>query len=138
MSGVGKNPPASEITPEALYLRRREFMRNAVLFTATSATVGSGLLWLMRGGRAEPKPPGPGGTGPGEPELTIARPSHYSTEEPRTPYRDVTGYNNFYEFGTGKGDPAENARTLRPRPWTVAVEGEVHKPQVVDVDQLLR
>jgi len=55
-----------------------------------------------------------------------------------TPLRDVTSYNNFYEFGTDKGDPAANAGTLRPRPWTVAIEGEVNRPQVVDIDQLIK
>ena len=59
------------------------------------------------------------------------------TEE-LTPYESVTSYNNFYEFGTGKGDPAQNAHTLRPRPWTVAVEGEVNKPQVFDIDDILK
>jgi len=138
MSRLAKDPPASEITPEAAYLRRREFMRNAVLFTATSAAVGGTLLRLMRGGRADSKRDvGAGGADGSEQQLTIAGHSHYSTDELLTPYRDVTGYNNFYEFGTDKGDPAENARTLRPRPWTVSIEGEVHKPQLVDLDQLL-
>ena len=141
MGNLGESPPASEITPEPLYMRRREFMRNAVLFTATSAGVGGSLLWLMRGGRAEPKPTaggsGTGGAGASAPELTIARHSRYSTDELLTPYRDATTYNNFYEFGTDKSDPAENAHTLRPRPWTVSIEGEVHKPQVADIDRLL-
>jgi sulfoxide reductase catalytic subunit YedY len=61
-----------------------------------------------------------------------------STSEPMTPLADVTSYNNFYEFGTEKGDPAANAGTLRPRPWTVAIEGEVKRPQVVEIDQLLK
>jgi methionine sulfoxide reductase catalytic subunit len=121
-------------------MRRREFMRNAALFTGTSAGVGGGLLWLMRGARAgrKRKPSGDAArTDAGEPGLTIARHSRFSTDELLTPYGDVTSYNNFYEFGTDKSDPAENARTLRPRPWTVAIEGEVHAPQAVDVDQLL-
>jgi sulfoxide reductase catalytic subunit YedY len=54
-----------------------------------------------------------------------------------TPNRDVTTYNNFYEFGTDKSDPAENARTLKPRPWPVSIEGEVRKPLTIDIDQLL-
>src|SRR5882724_10426770 len=120
MSKIGKSPPASEITPEVLYMRRREFIRNAVLFTATSAGVGGSLLWLMKGARAERKRSvGTDRTDAGERELTIAR------------------HSNYYEFGTDKGDPSENARTLRPRPWTVTIEGEAHKPQVMDVEQLL-
>jgi DMSO/TMAO reductase YedYZ molybdopterin-dependent catalytic subunit len=55
-----------------------------------------------------------------------------STDEASTPYADVTSYNNFYEFGTGKGDPAAKAFSLKPRPWTVSITGEVHRPQVVE------
>jgi sulfoxide reductase catalytic subunit YedY len=64
--------------------------------------------------------------------------SPFSTDEPATSYGDTTTYNNFYEFGTGKGDPARNGHTLRPRPWTVSIEGEVRRPQVIDIDQLIR
>jgi sulfoxide reductase catalytic subunit YedY len=70
-------------------------------------------------------------------DLAVARRDAFTVDEPRTRYDDVTSYNNFYEFGTGKGDPAENAHTLRPRPWTVAVTGEVEKPQTIDIDALL-
>jgi sulfoxide reductase catalytic subunit YedY len=141
MSTTGNAPPSSEITPEPLYLRRREFIRNAALFTATSTAVGSGLLWLMGGGRSEPKDDAESGeTQPASSarrDLTIATRTNYAGDEPATPYADVTTYNNFYEFGLDKSDPAENAHSLRPRPWTVAIEGEVAKPQVVDVDRLL-
>jgi methionine sulfoxide reductase catalytic subunit len=138
MGRLAKDPPASEITPEGLYMRRREFMRNAVLFTATSAGVGGSLLWLMRGGRAEPRPSErAGGTDASEQQLTIARYGSYTTDELLTPYRDITSYNNFYEFGTDKSDPAEQAHALRLRPWTVSIEGEVHRPQIVDMAQLL-
>jgi methionine sulfoxide reductase catalytic subunit len=132
----GQSPHASEITPEALYLRRREFIRNAALFTATSAGVGGSLLWLMRGGRAEPKS-GSQTDAAGTPDLTVARQDDFAPGESPTPYRDVTTYNNFYEFGVEKSDPAEYAGALRTRPWTVSIEGEVGKPQVVDIDRLL-
>ena len=59
-------------------------------------------------------------------------------EDELTPYESVTTYNNFYEFGTGKGDPAQNAHTLRPRPWSIAVEGEVNRPTVFDIDDVLK
>jgi sulfoxide reductase catalytic subunit YedY len=55
-----------------------------------------------------------------------------------TPYKDVTSYNNFYEFGLDKGDPADNARAFVTRPWSVSIEGEVDKPQRIDLDQLLK
>ena len=135
MDRLGKNPPASEVTPEALYLRRREFIKNSVLFVATSAGVGGGLLGLMWRGRG-PEPT-PGDEEGGGPELPPVSPSPYSTDEPRTPFADVTTYNNFYEFGLDKGEPARRARALRTHPWTLTIEGEVRKPRVVDVDQLL-
>ena len=138
-------PPSSEITPEHLYLRRREFLRNAALFAATGSTVGSGLLWLMGGGRTEPKdgdaapPTETAGvaTAVGAASLAVTRRHDFADDEPATRRDDVTSYNNFYEFGTGKDDPAANAHTLRPRPWTVAIEGEVARPQVIDIDRLL-
>ena len=129
-------PPSSEITPESLYLNRREFIKNAAYSLGTAAVVGSGLMWLVGQG-----PP------PDQPELpalvdadvpTSSEPGPYDASEEMTPYQDVTTYNNFYEFGLGKGDPARNAHTLMPRPWTVSVEGEVRKPQVIDVDDLLK
>ncbi|MFI5399289.1 MAG: protein-methionine-sulfoxide reductase catalytic subunit MsrP [Candidatus Binatia bacterium] len=153
MATLGTPPPSSEITPESLYLRRREFIKNSLLFTATTAGLGGSLLWLTKGGRATAKAtrqttdaatnsvqaaasaaPAAGAS----PELQIAGRSPLSTDEPMTSERDVTTYNNFYEFGTDKSDPAANAGTLRPRPWTVAIEGEVRTPQVIDVDQLLK
>jgi methionine sulfoxide reductase catalytic subunit len=131
-------PSSAEITPEHLYLRRREFLRNAALYTATSLGVGGTLLWLMRGLRATDSqrlaaaaPPQTRGA------LRIARTTNYAPGESETPYDDVTTYNNFYEFGTDKSDPAENAHTLRPRPWAVAIDGEVANPQTIDIDKLL-
>jgi sulfoxide reductase catalytic subunit YedY len=59
-------------------------------------------------------------------------------EEKLTPYEDVTTYNNFYEFGTGKDDPAKNAHTLRPRPWSIAVEGHVKKPAVYGLEDFVK
>jgi len=140
------NEPSSEITPQPLYLRRREFIKNAALFAGTATAVGGGLLWVMSGGRAdapEPASPPPDAQPPApraahaEPIAPPAPGSPYGTDEAMTPYKDVTGYNNFYEFGVDKTDPASNAGTLRPRPWTVSIEGEVNKPQILDIDTLL-
>jgi sulfoxide reductase catalytic subunit YedY len=136
MDTLGKSPSTAEITPEPLYLRRREFIRNALLFTATSTGIGGSLLWLMKGNRAsEPKS---SASRIDVPALAIAGRSAYSTDEPPTPYRDITTYNNFYEFGVDKSDPASNAHLLKPRPWTISIEGEVHKPLVIDIDQLIK
>jgi sulfoxide reductase catalytic subunit YedY len=130
---IGTPPPTSEITPQAHYLRRREFIRDAALFTATTTAVGGSLLWLMRGGRADPRRDAV----PEGKRLPATPNARYATDEAVTPFRDATTYDNFYEFGTDKADPAENAHTLRPRPWTVSIEGEVERPRVVDVDALL-
>jgi sulfoxide reductase catalytic subunit YedY len=107
---------ASEITPEAVYRERRRFMQGAGVLALTP--------WLSEPARAALE------------ALPGVRPGAYSTSETRTPYQDVTTYNNFYEFGTGKGDPAERAGSLRTQPWTVAVEGEVAQPKVFDLDAL--
>jgi methionine sulfoxide reductase catalytic subunit len=135
MSDQGSNLPKDEVTPEPLFRGRREFLKDSLLFTATSVGVGLGLTSLLRGGRAEPPPSEAAAAAP---ELEIARGSSFSTTETRTPFGDVTTYNNFYEFGLDKGEPARRAQGLRTRPWTVTIDGEVAKPQTVDVDQLRR
>ena len=137
MSDTGPRHPKDEITPEPLFFRRREFLKDSLLFTATSVGVGLGLTSLLRGGRSE-TPPSATDAVPAAPGLEIAGRSALSTTEPRTPLRDVTTYNNFYEFGLDKGDPARRSRDFRTRPWTVTVDGEVAKPVTVDVDQLVR
>jgi len=126
-------PPSSEITPEPLYLRRREFIKNAAYTAGTATAVGGGLLWLIGQG-PPPDQPEP----PGLVDLALAQQlGTYDTDEPQTPYRDATTYNNFYEFGVDKDDPARNAHTLKPRPWTITIEGEAAKPQIIDIDTLL-
>jgi methionine sulfoxide reductase catalytic subunit len=135
MEMLGPTPPSSEITSETRYLHRREFIRNAAFFTATAAAVGGGLRFLTRGRRVTDR------TAKNAPELaalSIARRVEDADGEAATAERDVTTYNNFYELGTDKSDPAANAGTLRPRPWTVSITGEVKKPAEVDIDQLLR
>jgi len=64
--------------------------------------------------------------------------STYSVDAPLTPYESVTGYNNFYEFGTSKSDPAIHAHTLQTKPWSLTVEGEVEKPGVYDLEDILK
>ena len=149
MSDLPKEPPASEITTEQNYQRRRDFIRNAGLFTASMALTAGGFWGLSRAGR--PKRVGrsldavrgvvDGGSAPvaGQPRapLVIAKRGEFDPQEPLTGFDDVTGYNNFYEFGTDKGDPAQYAHTLKPRPWTVEIAGLCNKPQVIDLDTLI-
>jgi len=112
----------SDVTPERLYLRRREF-----LALGAAGAVGA----LLPGARAL-------AGGPEGELLPVASRSDRADGEKPTPWESITTYNNYYEFGTDKGDPSSNAGSLRTRPWTVSIEGEVKKPQVVDVDALVK
>ena len=111
----------AEVTPEALWLRRREFL-------ALGAAGAAGLLVPRAAVAGDPT----GAT------LAVARTIEKAGGEAKTPWDAVTGYNNFYELGTDKEDPKRNAGSLRTRPWTVAIEGEVKKPQTVAIEDLLR
>ncbi|MBS0543343.1 MAG: protein-methionine-sulfoxide reductase catalytic subunit MsrP [Proteobacteria bacterium] len=115
---------ASEITSRALFENRRRFLRDAGLLLAAGA-LGSA------GHRAEAATPAATRLGP------LAS-SPLSTGEEKTSYKAVTTYNNYYEFGTDKSDPAENAGRLVTRPWTVRVEGLAARPRTFDIDELLR
>jgi methionine sulfoxide reductase catalytic subunit len=140
-------PRPSEITPEPLYVRRREFMRQGALFVGTATAFGGAVTWLTGAGRGAPdeadEPPGvvPSvGSAPSLPPASAAPDGarRYDVKEPRTSFQDVTHYNNFYEFGLDKLDPSENARTLRPRPWTIAVSGAVERELTLDLDTILK
>lgn len=114
----------SEITPQAVYERRRDWLRLMAGGAAGAALAG----WAGREALAQAgKLPGAKSTIAGA--LTMEKP---------TSFKDASSYNNFYEFGTDKADPAHSAGTLKTRPWTVAVEGEVGKPGVFDLDALLK
>ena len=114
----------SEITDKALYRDRRDFIRAAAALGVAGGLAATGLF-SSAPARAATK-------------LPDLRKSVLSTTETATPYKDVTSYNNFYEFGTDKGDPAENAGSLKTRPWTVKIEGEIKKPGTYDIESLLK
>ncbi|GMV02524.1 MAG: protein-methionine-sulfoxide reductase catalytic subunit MsrP [Burkholderiaceae bacterium] len=120
-------PLPSEITPRVLHENRRSVLKAAA--AGLAAWSASTIV------EAAPAGVGPAGV-PGATRLQ-GRTSALSTMERPTPYKDVVGYNNFYEFGTDKDDPAAWAGSLRVRPWTVAVDGEVARPRVFDIDELL-
>jgi sulfoxide reductase catalytic subunit YedY len=113
----------SEITDERLYVNRRSFLK-AVGVGAASATLATGLVGpspaLAQGSLQSPKK------------------STFSTSEPLNSWEDVTGYNNFYEFGADKEDPKRNAGRLQVRPWTVKVDGLVNKPADYAIDDLIK
>ncbi len=118
---------ASDITPRAVYEGRREWLKGLALG-------GLALPQLLSAQGAAPTRPGK------QPALPAARSAVAGalTMEKPTSHADITSYNNFYEFGTDKSDPARQAGSLKTRPWTVAVEGEVKKPKVYDLDELLK
>jgi len=125
-----KNPPdikSSEITPKELYLNRRQFIASTAAATVSASTALLGLDMLWPTGRAHA----------GE-KLPDVKKGSYSTDEKQNSFKDITTYNNFYELGVDKGDPAENAKYLTTRPWTVSVEGEVKKPKTFDIDALTK
>jgi sulfoxide reductase catalytic subunit YedY len=109
----------SEITPREVFESRRKFIKLA----AAGAILGPELALAQGGGLAK---------------LPAKRNPAFAVMEKQTAYKDATTYNNFYEFGTDKSDPVENAHTLRTRPWTVQIEGEVKKPMTLDIDSLLK
>jgi sulfoxide reductase catalytic subunit YedY len=119
--------PSSEITSKALYETRRTFLRGAVVAGSLAAT---GFLYR----RLLSPAPRPRGAQVGG----VLKGSPHSTVEAKTSYEDITSYNNFYEFSTDKYEVAERAKGFRVGPWTVAVEGHVHKPRVFDLDDLLK
>jgi methionine sulfoxide reductase catalytic subunit len=115
-------PREREATPEALWLRRRELLRGAAVATAA--------LLLPGCSRAEQA------AGPGTPSPVVG-PDGFRTDEAITPASAATSYNNFYEFGTDKEDPARKAGSLVTRPWSVRVDGAVAKPGLVALEDLL-
>jgi sulfoxide reductase catalytic subunit YedY len=136
MTSLPKEPPSSEITPRQLYVSRREFIKNGALTVTTAGAVGSGLLWLVEKG-PPPDPLEEPALASESPRLAVVENTSYDTDESQTSRRDATTYNNYYEYGLDKGDPARNAHQLRTRPWTIRVEGEVARPQTIDIDTLL-
>jgi sulfoxide reductase catalytic subunit YedY len=124
---------SSEITDKKLYLTRRNFMRGAALAATTAAT---GLIYRRF---AVPAPPPVKGEKI-EGVQAAEQASGFSPPpgEARTSYEEITNYNNFYEFSTGKSEVAGKARGFVTRPWTVAIEGLVQKPRVFDLDDLLK
>ncbi|MBS1229905.1 MAG: putative molybdopterin binding Oxidoreductase, putative transrane protein [Proteobacteria bacterium] len=119
---------ASQITPRDVFEQRRTLIRAAAAgaFGATLAP------FFARSALAQTTPAGSGT------KLAATRNAQYALMEAQSRYKDVTSYNNFYEFGTDKADPAKYAKSLITRPWTLAVEGLVKKPKVYDIDELLK
>ena len=113
----------SEITSETNYLNRREFIRAGAIAGGSllAPAALSAVIPEQRGARLD----------------DIAK-SPFSTDETPNSYEDITTYNNFYEFGTGKSDPYRNAQDFEPRPWTITVDGEAEVTGTFDFDDFIR
>jgi len=110
---------SSEITPQQTYLRRREFLASTGAAIAALATGALDTSLLAAD------------------KLSVTK-RVVTTTDPPTPYTAVTTYNNFYEFGSNKSDPAKNAKAFNPKPWSVAVEGACGKPGVYTLEDVLK
>lgn len=124
---AGDDIPRSEITPRAVFEHRRRILQ------AAGAAAAGGLVGahgLALAAYASPDATARKLAAPANPKFVVP--------EKVTSFKDITTYNNFYEFGTDKSDPARRAGTLRPHPWRVSVEGEVRNPKVYDIDALLK
>lgn len=112
---------SSEITPERLYRGRREFLR-------TVATAGIGLVATSLSAE----------TALGQDKWPRGKKGQYDTGEEVNSLKEIATYNNFYEFGTDKNDPAENSGGFKPKPWTLKIEGEVKKPATYNLEDFVK
>jgi len=124
------HPHPSEITPRPVYEGRREWLKRVAAGAAGSALAS----WASREALAQAQRPGKLAPLP----AVRSNVPGAVTMEKVTDYKDATNYNNFYEFGTDKGDPSQNAHTLKTRPWTLEVEGLVKKPAKFQIEDLLK
>ena len=117
----------SDITPKGVYLNRRKFLAEAAV--AGGALIAGRNLWNLIS---------PSQSVSANTKLNVAGKSPFSTTEKQNTYNEVSNYNNFYEFGSDKTDPARNSGNFRTTPWSVSVEGEVEKPRTFSMDEILK
>jgi len=116
-----KKIPSSEITPEHIYYDRRNFIKNLGLIlgsTALSSFTNKSFALLNK--------------------LPSFAQSKERDKEKLSTYKDITSYNNYYEFGTSKSDPQDHAHLLKIDPWSISIEGSVAKPLKLDIDELIK
>jgi sulfoxide reductase catalytic subunit YedY len=122
--------PSSEITPRETYMNRRAFMTGAAatgVAAGVAAVAGEGIARMIGPSRVQAAE-----------KLTLVKSPLSLTGEAPTLFEYITHYNNFYEFGVNKDDPAKYAGTLKTRPWTVQVEGLVKQKKTFDIDALMK
>jgi sulfoxide reductase catalytic subunit YedY len=126
--------PSSEITAERLYLRRREFLQ---LGAGLAGAAMGGVLAACGRDALDAASPAPSSALPQTPIADIKK-KMVTTTEPLNKFEEITGYNNYYEFGTGRSDPAKYAGRLKTSPWTVKIDGLCNKPGDYHVDDLIK
>ena len=117
-------PFSSEITPRHVFEARRSFIKQMALGSIAAAAAPQMLLQEAFAQSGQ--------------KLAARQNTAFVVMDKPTSYKDATTYNNFYEFGTEKDDPVRLAGSLKTRPWTVAIDGEVRKPMTLDIDSLLK
>jgi len=136
--GKKSEPKGSEITSESHYSGRREWLKKVGLTVGGAAVWGGAVSLLMSRGAAErpevvlPTGPDPLAGLPRKPGPT------WTVDDKKTPFEDVTTYNNYYELGTRKSDPARYGHHLKPRPWTIEVTGLTHEPRTLGIEDILK
>ncbi len=109
---------SSEITPHKTYINRRKFIRNSIL-TSVSLSISSNVNASHE-------------------SSSNSFSSKLDNDDQLNTYEEITTYNNFYEFGTGKSDPSKYSKNFKPRPWSISVEGLVEKPGMIDLEDILK
>lgn len=141
----------SEITPKDVFENRREFLQKAGfgLLVGSAVLIGNPLkAATVKSGTTEgdarlvgranaPVSPKANSFGSRQ-KISDYKKTAYGAGEKLTEYDDVTSYNNFYEFGTDKNEPAIHAKSFRPHPWTVSIEGEVKKPKIISIEEIFK
>ena len=132
-----KNPdvPSSEITDERLYLRRREFMR---LAGGAAMAAAAAPLIVCSDEPVAALGPAEGMFGAPNLPLTGYKEKAVTVDEKLNTFEEITGYNNFYEFGTEKDDPKRYSGTLKTSPWTIKIDGLCNKPADYHIDDLIK
>ena len=120
----------SDVTPKETFLRRREFLAVAGSTAVAVATNGLGPVFTGT--------PTTAAQNPAAQQLANLKKSPFSTDEKLNSYKDITTYNNFYEFGLDKADPGKYAHTLKPKPWSVVVEGQCGKPGTYNIEDIMK
>jgi Sulfite oxidase and related enzymes len=124
----------SDVTPESIFnMRRRQVLKALGLGAAAASLPGAAQADVLSWFKGNDRPPAPAGR-----DLQFTKPAQYQADLPMTPFDKVSGYNNFYEFGLDKADPAANAGTLKTEPWQLRIEGEVAKPITLDMDDIFK